>query len=519
MSEIDNIICALSPDKYYDGTPKKIREFKKLIKEEGLDAGIKSAKPKSATQHKIVYDSMSEQLEPLYFWILDFMNDIFAGKVEKIVDNFASSTGSGHFGEMGLRKSQMQQQATQLLTSMNAILKSVINLLYDLKEFQIRLEYYDQARSKDLRVKEAGLLSLKQIWMDKVDALRGIGSINQMSSGQLNYVTLRDAFLKINKLEDVDKIDLNERVIRVLKPRLQEFLTWKKTSEKELRKRFEIEKIYLKSQVDSLKLQARWAKPYLKAAEQLETGEKLETNAALVNAFNTIMLELTLMGKAGASKGDLPKGLQKIKNLRNYNALVFIDFNFRGMPSKSGQHYTFGGRADIVFKAYALNDDELDLLKVKLGESDLLSSLSLIQGMTDDSLAQLKIDLDEFLSEEDEEKKKEKSDDANPFSALFSFLKPSPKTKKKTDKKDIIKELQEKGIKKDNFAEQYLRNLAEADAINRCYTVFDIYKAAHRMPTLPYVDIAEAEPPKTNTEKLLGLDQRAFKRKPRGKTF
>ena len=511
MSDIDKIICAISPDKYYNGTPGDIAKFKKLIKEKGLDEGIKSAKPKPSAQHKLIYDSMSEQLEPIYFWILDFMNGMFGGKVEKLIDNFASSAGSGHFGEMGMRKSQMQQQATQLLATMNTILKSIINLLYDLKEFKIRLKYYEQAKSKDPHIKEAGILSLKQIWMDKVDALRGIGSINQMSSGQLQFVTLRDAFLKINKLEDVDKLDLNERVKRVLKPRLQEFLTWKKTSEGELRKRFEIEKTYLKSQVDSLKLQARWAKPYLKAAEQLETGEKLSSNAALVNAFNTIMLELTLMGKVGVDvegaviDKDLPKDFAKMKNLRNYNAVVFVDFNFRGMPSKSGQHYTFGGRSEVTFKAYALNDEELDLLKEKLTESDLTSSLKLIQGMTDDSLAQLKLDLDEFLKEEDEEKQKQKTQDENPFSALFSFLKPLPKTKKPKDKKDKIKELKEKGIKKDNYAEQYIRNLAEADAINRCYTIFDIYKKAHGMASLPYIEEAEASPPQTEAEKLFGF--------------
>ena len=105
--------------------------------------------------------------------------------------------------------------------------------------------------------------------MDKVDLQRGQGSINAMSSGNLQFVTLRDAFLSAKSPEDVDKIDLNERVKRILKPRVQEFFEWKKRSEQELRKRFEIEKTYLKSQVAALKLQSKWAKPYLKAAEKL----------------------------------------------------------------------------------------------------------------------------------------------------------------------------------------------------------------------------------------------------------
>jgi hypothetical protein len=440
------------------------------------------------------------------------MNDMFNGKVEKLLDNFASSPGSGHFGEMGMRKSQMQQQASTLMTTINAILKSVINLLYDLKEFKIRLTHYEDARSSNNYIKEAGILALKQIWMDKVDSLRGIGSINQMSSGQLHFVTLRDAFLKANSLEEVDKIDLNERVIRVLKPRLHEFLIWKKNSEKELKKRFEIEKTYLKSQVDSLKLQSRWAKPYLKAAEQLENSRDLGTNAALVNAFNILLLNLSLMGKRGLDVNDaiiakeLPADFKKMRRLRKYNSIVMIDFNFRGVPSKAGQNYTFGGRSDVSFKSYALNDDEIELLKSKLGESDLNSSLKLIEGMTEDSLNKLKVDLEEFLGEEEEEKKKEPVD-VNPFSGLFSFLKFGRKLKSKQDKEERIKLLKEKGIKPDSYAEKYLRNLAEATAMNNCFSVFDIYKKSHGMAAFPYREEEEPRPPRTKAEETFGFDK------------
>tara|TARA_Y100000034_G_scaffold136943_1_gene217446 strand:- start:5040 stop:6563 length:1524 start_codon:yes stop_codon:yes gene_type:complete len=494
-------------------------EIDDIIKE--ISHKYKKKKEPSAS-HKLVYDSFSEQLEPVYFWILDFMNGMFGGKVEKLTDNFASSPGSGHFGEMGIRKSQMQTQATQLLTTMNTILKSVINLLYDLKEFQIRLTHYDAAKSQNPNKKQAALLSLKQIWMDKVDmGSRGAGSINQLSSGNLQFVTLRDAFLKVDSVKAVDDLDLNDRVKRILKPRIQEFLAWKNMSERELRKRFEIEKTYLKSQVDSLKLQARWAKPYLKAAEQLENKEKIGTDAALVSAFNVLILELQLLAKAGldikdlAANKKLPRDFAKMKNLRSYHAVVLVDFKFRTVPSKSGQHYTFGGRADVEFKAYALNDEELALLKYKLEDEDLESSLKLIQGMTDDSLKQLKVDLDEFLGSEEEDKKKQETPETNPFSALFSFLRPEKtqeKAKKEgmTDKEKQIEDmrlLNKKGIKKDNYAEQYLRNFAEAEAITRCFKVFDIYKKAHQMASMPYMEDVEVTPPRTEAEKLFGFNK------------
>ena len=137
----------------------------------------------------IIYDSPTETLEPVYFWILDFMNQLFGGKVEKLVDNFAASPGSGHFGEMGQRATRMQEEAMKIYGLANTVIKSILNLIYDLREFQIRLKIYEKAASKDSNVSQGALLSLKQIWMDQVDIKKGIGSINMMSL-DLSFSTL-----------------------------------------------------------------------------------------------------------------------------------------------------------------------------------------------------------------------------------------------------------------------------------------------------------------------------------------
>jgi len=218
-----------------------------------------------AEEHKLVYDSTSETLEPVYFWILDFTNNLFDGKVEKLVDNFTASPGSGHFAELGARATRMQEEGMKILGSVNTVLKSIMNLIYDLKEFEIRLSHYNISHSEKKEEEDTGFLALKQIWMDNVDVKRGRGSINMLAQ-DLNFVTLRDAFMIARTVEEVDKMDLNDRVKRILKPRLHEFLEWKKRSEVELRKRFEIEKGYLKSQVNSLKLYTRWVKPYIVSA-------------------------------------------------------------------------------------------------------------------------------------------------------------------------------------------------------------------------------------------------------------
>ncbi len=484
---IQQIIAAINPDLYYqpsddkEEAKKELKEFKKLIKEDFQKAAEK-AKPKALAEHNLVYDSSSETLEPVYFFILDLLND-FGLKPEKIVDNFSSSPGSGHFAELGQRATIMQQQGSKLLGDANTVLRSVLNILYDLKEFKIRLQNYDDLKSNEKR--EGAVLSLKQIWMDKVDIAKGQSSIKGMGLGQAGFNTLIDAFLASKDEKDVNKLDLNDRVKRIVLPRIQEFNLWLEQSERELKKRYEIEKTYLKSQVNSLKIYSRWAKPYLKAAQQLEmkeTGKSPE----MVKTFNTILLELTLLGKSkikaesAALAGDLPAEFQKMKVKRDYYACILVDFKFRGIPQRVSQqsHYTFGGKAEVSFRAYALNNDELKKIDEELEESDIGDVLNLIKGSTE-SLDQLQDEINSFLEEKTEEEKEKSKEGSNPFLALIGYYEKSEKPQNKEKKQD-----KNKIIKPDDFIEsQHLRPLAAKTAIDTAFTLFDIYKKAHGMPS------------------------------------
>jgi len=497
MSDIDKIISTLNPSLYYDGTKAQISKFKKLIQKQGFEKSLEKAKPKSDDSYKIVYDSTSETLEQVYFWILDFMNDMF--DVEKLVDNFTSSPGSGHFAEIGMRASRMQEQASNILGKVNLVIKSIINIIYDLKEFEMRLEHYDSANSEDKEEAEAGILALKQIWMDSVDIKRGNTSIKALAlGGQPAFTTLIDAFLAAKSIKDIDKLDLNDRVKRILKPKMAEFLDWKKRSEAELRKRFEIEKSYLKSQVATLQLYSRWAKPYLRAAAQLEPKET--SSADIVNVFNTMLLELTILGKQkintekAAFAKEIPEIFKKTKLKRDYYSCVLVDFKFRGIPqriSPQQAHYVFGGRVDVEFKAFCLNEDELNALKTKLQESDINDAFKLVEKTTTESLDQIKEDIEHFLSSEGEKKEKEKpeSEDANPFLALLGIYNKKEKpAEKKEEAKDLILPFEKKKIemiKPDNYLEKVIRDYGRLQARDACFTVFDTYKKAHGMASQP----------------------------------
>ena len=441
-------------------------------------------KRKPEEEHELTYDSSADGLEPVYFFMTDLM-EFMGFKIEKLIDNFSSSPGSGHFGELGQRASIMQQQGSKILADMNTVLRSILNLIYDLREFKIRLKAYGDLKSPS--TKEVAILSLKQVWMDKVDMAKGNSSIKAMALGQAGFATLIDGFLAAKDVKQVDRIDLNDRVKRILKPRLLEFESWIKESQAELEKRYEIEKTYLKSQVSSLKLYSRWAKPYLKAAAQLESTD-FGRDPALVKVFNTLLLELTLLGKMQLNIKEIsqettfPEHFAKEKFLKNlkrqYHICTFLNFKFRGIPNKvpGSQHYSFGGRVEMTFRAYSLNDDELAALYQKLDDDDLNSGLGLIKDITEDSLDQLKDDIEYFVGEGKEEIGTDETA-SNPFSALFGKYEPKD-SKPKQPKEEILE------VKPDNWYEkEYFRKEAAKTAKVLTYKLLDVYKKAHDMPS------------------------------------
>jgi hypothetical protein len=504
MATIQQIIGKINPELYAKNGKDLLKKYKtsdKIPADEVKPQAIKydegdtfkiNVETGIEASHELIYDSSSETLEPVYFFILDLMDDMGVKDIEKLADNFTSSAGSGHFAELGQRASIMQQQGTKMLGDINTVLRSVLNIIYDLKDFKIRLQSYEDLKSEKMR--EAAILSLKQIWLDKVDMVaRGNSSIKAMALGQAGFHTLLDAFLVVKdeslRGPDGKEIDLNDRVKRILRPRIHEFNNWVKQSKVELKKRYELERNYLRSQVNSLKLYSRWAKPYLRAAHDLETKEG-GTAPALVKTFNTILLELSLFGnmpidvKESAIAKELPPHLaeDKYKKIlsRKYYGCVLVDFNFRGIPQKVSQqsHYAFGGRADIVFRAYALNEDELKQLKKELDESDWGDTLKLIEGATDESLKQMQEEINFFLEEKDEEEDEEKKSKSgsNPFLALIGYYDRDKKPKSKKGKKD-------EKVKPENWFEKtYLRSLASQMAVDKVFDLFDTYKGAHGMP-------------------------------------
>ncbi|MBU2633948.1 MAG: hypothetical protein KJ674_01765 [Nanoarchaeota archaeon] len=430
----------------------------------------------SKNEYKITYDSISEGLEPIYFWLLDFMSDtapngLGLNDVVKNREEFEAAVSSGYFGEMGTRASVMQDRAMKMMATINTVIRSMINLIYDLREFELRLKSYENIQSFDKDKKEAGKLALKQVWMDNVDIKRGRGSINMLAQ-QLEFVTLRDAFMIAKNENDVETIDLNDRVKRILKARISEYLEWEKHSETELRKRFNIEKSYLKSQVNSLKLYTKWVKPYLISAKKLGMSDFESPN--IVNAFNNMEIKMGLFGKKEIMPGDLHESYQGVQLDTKYYACVEVEIKFRTVPravqGQAGSQYIHAGRTDLIFRSYGLTNEEIEQIKKSNDQEDM----ELIEGMTDTSLKEMAEDLDHFLKEEEKEEKKVKNFESpfgnifKGFGEMFGFMKHAFGFMKQSPESSIQKKL---------------RDLAKEKAEGLCYTFYDVYKKAHGMVT------------------------------------
>ena len=475
----------------------------------------------SKIEYRLMYDSMMEGLEPIYFWILDFLKDskpsgLGFDEVIKYKDEYDATVSSGYFGEMGTRRSVMEDRAMKIMATVNTVVRSIINLIYDLKEFDIRLAHYNDLHSGNPSKKEGGKLALKQIWMDQVDIKKGRGAINAMAQ-QLEFVTLRDAFLVSKDEKDADKLDLNERVKRIVKARIAEYIEWEKNSEKELKKRYDIERAYLKSQVASLKYYTAWVKPYLISAKKLGMSEFKTPSGLpspnLVNAFSNMEMHLTLFAKKEVKPEEVNSNYRFINFKDKFFSCIEVEIIFRTLPrvyqGQGGSHYVHSGRTDIIIKPYALAESEIkEIYELKERED-----MEMIDEMTDASLRAMHEDIEKYLMTDEEKLKKLEGGEKISLLKEMYEKSPSQKIHGQIDSEELKLKKRKNEAMRGSFGnifkgfrqaldplasmlgmfsskqmtfsapEKKVRKSAILQAETSAYVLYDIYKKAHGMPT------------------------------------
>ena len=281
-------------------------------------------------------------------------------------------------------------------------------------------------------------------------------------------------------MEEVEekKIDLNDRVRRILLRKLDEYLKWKKYSEQELKKRYDIERQYLKSQVDSLKLYTKWTRPYLKASQQLRMKEF--NSPDLVAAFDNMQMELTLFGKKEIKPGSVFEEYNSLKIGKKFYSCVEVNFKFRTIPqavrTQTGSHYVHAGTTDMTFRAFVFTDDELKELEAQ----ELYEDMDIVEELTNVSLKALEEDLNEFLKEEpkkqDLKKKKKEFEFKIPFSEPVKEFYGITRSVSKG-----FMELLHFNVGGKNYESGLIRKKAEETALKNTFVAYDVYKKSHGM--------------------------------------
>lgn len=459
---------------------------------------------------KLTYDNPNIVLENYYFWLIDFVKYGLKLKIDKISDTFGASPGSSFLGEMSSRMMNLLNQARSLGALINDIVKAILSIIYEIKYIKQRLKLYDEykkikdpkASDKEKSRAHAALMSLKSIWIEKVDSQRGQASLSSLARS-FKTTTVMDVFFACTYPEDVDDLVrrkvINERVARVVKPRLMEFWKWLEESEKELRSRYKLLVSYLKHEINSLFTYFEFARPLLRFARKLLMKEY--SSPDVVSIFETAILELLLLIEGKEKEFNIIEKGEKKK--KKYYPVIEIKLYFRIYPM--GQRvggssvYTHIGKLDLEFYAYVLNEDELKDLRKKELERDLLY----IEGMTKDTIENLLDDilkifedyeketgkdiwkglewLKEFKKEKKEEKKEEKDKEEkkkkileNPlFDLVYAFIDiikaikdifPKKREKVEGEEGEVVKEEKEEF---DKF---------KRDTVDLCWKIYTTFK-------------------------------------------
>src|SRR3989344_659828 len=187
-------------------------------------------------QYRMVIDSPVAGVEGIYFWIIHNMEDKppfgfnytgETGEIKKIKDIYTAGETSSYWGMSEQRKGVQQDKFQQLMANVGQLLKTLFQMVRELRIIDERLEYYEKTYKGDTQAEVA----LKSIWVDLVEG----GSKNPASvlglGSQVGFVTLPDLFFSIHpkKAEDVEKVVNNSKLVEGMNRKIREVLGRKLT--------------------------------------------------------------------------------------------------------------------------------------------------------------------------------------------------------------------------------------------------------------------------------------------------
>lgn len=138
------------------------------------------------------------------------------------------------------------------------------------------------------------------------------------------------------------------------------------------------------------------------------------------------------------------------------------------------RHGEWRGRFELTLTSYALNQEEITLLRQELDRENLGEVLATVGGKASETLNQLLNEMESFVTEPVQTESK--PDDPNPFLALFGWEDREPEREKK-DATDTA-HVPWWSVGEDTDVEAVIRSQAILNARRRCLDFYDRCKAA-----------------------------------------
>lgn len=440
---------------------------------------------------RISYEQWNAGVERFYFWALEFMKETQFYDVEKITDVYSASEASDFWGTIEQRKAQAADRVSQYLATIGSMTKNLFQLLRELRVIDERLQYYNSIAKGGSGAKGADI-ALKGIWIDLVEGgAQKPTSVYGMAM-QVGFTTLPDFFFDVfipskktteetlasvsRIIDGLKEMGINRKLREVLIRKLQEYISWREGTKKEIADGRKFKLAYLRQHFHTIRLYLSWAKPYLKNVGSLSmprAQDDVNRWTELISASEGAVIDLELMGVKPFESSNT--GQFKTDNaFKFYFPVVQTKFHYRTQPQMAyRQEWQKGaihvGRSDIEIRAYALSKNEINKYKQKVAEDDVE-----ILKYLDAAMNALESDFLEYLSEaEDEwakeklnkEKKAESPKQASFVAALKEIFLPAKNS-----------------VPKKYAREQEMKE-AESAAKNDAWVLFKICRKAHGMVT------------------------------------
>jgi hypothetical protein len=357
--------------------------------------------PKPLRHYEIHYEKPNNNLETTYYWYYHQIRTDWSYQIEKIVDTYAASQASSHFGLMQSRISVQQGQISQYLKGISDMLKGLFQMVRELRILDDRLQYYNDSEDDDSGNKDTSEIVLKGLWVDQVEG----GSKNPSSvyglATNVGFTILPDLFFRIRVKDpkNIDKVvnDLkfNEKIKEILGRKLRQYHEWKQRTHKELATRRKYMIKYVRQHYDTIKLYITWVKPYLRYVNQMQQARKLENDNELISSFESSIVEVEFIAKQKAA-GD-------------YYSVAIINLLHRTKPETNyhAQEYqhkgpTHTGKVMINIRTYAWTLNQINAYK-KYKEDEDVRIMSGINESVKAAMDALGDELKGYLEEQGEE--------------------------------------------------------------------------------------------------------------------